>query len=63
MNHLAHIVLAGTDEGLRLGAFLGDHVKGRADLDDLPSGWAAGVVLHRRIDSLSDAHPAVQAVL
>lgn len=63
MNHLAHIVLAGPDEGLRLGAFLGDHIKGRADLEGLPPGWAAGVVLHRRIDSLSDAHPAVTTVL
>lgn len=63
MNHLAHIVLAGPDEGLRLGAFLGDHVKGRAELDELPADWAAGVVLHRRIDSFSDAHPAVTGVL
>lgn len=63
MNHLAHVVLAGPEEGLRLGAFLGDHVKGRQALHDLPAGWAAGVELHRRIDSLSDAHPAVLALL
>lgn len=63
MNHLAHVVLAGTDEGLRLGAFLGDHIKGRAALNELPPDWAAGVILHRRIDTLSDAHPAVTAVL
>ncbi|WP_376695016.1 acyl carrier protein phosphodiesterase [Wenzhouxiangella sp. EGI_FJ10305] len=63
MNHLAHVVLAGSDEGLRLGAFLGDHVKGRAALDELPASWAAGVELHRRIDSLSDAHPAVVGLL
>lgn len=63
MNHLAHVVLAGPDEGLRLGAFLGDHVKGREALADLPPGWAAGVELHRRIDSFSDGHPAVLALL
>lgn len=63
MNHLAHVVLAGPDEGLRLGAFLGDHVKGRDVLEDMPASWAAGVELHRRIDSLTDRHPAVLALL
>lgn len=63
MNHLAHVVLAGAPEGLRLGAFLGDHVKGRQALAELPAGWAAGVELHRRIDTLSDAHPAVFGLL
>lgn len=59
MNHLAHLVLAGADPGLRLGALLGDHVKGKAALDDWPETWAAGIRLHRRIDSLCDGHPAV----
>ena len=63
MNHLAHVVLAGADEGLRLGAFLGDHVKGRDALHELPPDWAAGVELHRWIDSFSDAHPAVRSLL
>lgn len=63
MNHLAHVVLAGPDDGLRLGAFLGDHVRGRQALAALPQGWADGVLLHRRIDTLSDAHPAVGALL
>ena len=63
MNHLAHVVLAGTREGFRLGAFLGDHVKGRLALADLPADWAAGVELHRRVDTLSDAHPAVTGLL
>jgi acyl carrier protein phosphodiesterase len=59
MNHLAHIVLAGPNPGLRLGAFLGDHVKGRRPLEALPVDWARGVVLHRRIDGYCDQHPAV----
>ncbi len=63
MNHLAHIVLAGPDEGCRLGAFLGDHVRGRRALEELPADWAVGVMLHRRIDSLSDSHPAVRELL
>lgn len=63
MNHLAHVVLAGPDDGMRLGAFLGDHVRGRDALTLLPPQWAAGVMLHRRIDTLSDAHPAVNDLL
>ncbi len=63
MNHLAHVVLAGSREGFRLGAFLGDHVKGRQALAELPAGWAAGVELHRRVDTLSDSHPAVSGLL
>lgn len=63
MNHLAHVVLAGPSEGLRIGAFLGDHVKGRRALEALPPDWAAGVMLHRRIDATCDAHPAVAALL
>lgn len=63
MNHLAHVVLAGPEEGMRLGAFLGDHIKGREALRELPGDWAAGVLLHRRIDALSDAHPAVRGLL
>lgn len=63
MNHLAHVVLAGPGSGMRLGAFLGDHIKGREALQELPDDWAAGVVLHRRIDSLADAHPAVTGLL
>jgi acyl carrier protein phosphodiesterase len=63
MNHLAHVVLAGPQPGLRLGAFLGDHVRGRLALSQLPPEWAAGVMLHRRIDSISDAHPQVRELL
>ncbi len=63
MNHLAHIVLAGPGEGFRLGAFLGDHVRGRQALGRMPPDWAAGVMLHRRIDSLCDAHPSVATLL
>lgn len=63
MNHLAHVVLAGPDEGFRLGAFLGDHLKGRQALDLLPPSWKAGVLLHRFIDTTSDSHPAVHGLL
>lgn len=59
MNHLAHVLLAGPHPDHRLGAFLGDHVKGTAALDALPPEVAIGVRLHRKIDCWSDAHPAV----
>ena len=59
MNHLAHVVLAGADPDDRLGAFLGDQVKGIDALDALPAGLARGVRLHRKIDVWSDSHPAV----
>lgn len=59
MNHLAHVVLAGPDPDDRLGAFLGDHVKGVHALEALPAGLARGVRLHRKIDTWADSHPAV----
>ncbi|NKI35240.1 DUF479 domain-containing protein [Wenzhouxiangella sp. XN79A] len=63
MNHLAHLVLAGERPDDRLGALLGDHLKGRAVLDTLRPGLARGVRLHRRIDAWSDADPAVRELV
>lgn len=60
MNHLAHVLLAGDDEALRLGALLGDFVHGAPD-PALPAGVAAGIRLHRAIDTFTDAHPEVAA--
>lgn len=57
MNFLAHALLAGAAPADRLGAVLGDFVKGPLPAG-LPSDVAAGVALHRRIDSFADAHPA-----
>ncbi len=63
MNHLAHLALADGDDGLRLGALLGDYVKGQDALARLPSTWSRGVRLHRKIDAWSDHHPAVRTFL
>ncbi len=60
MNYLAHALLAGEDRGNRLGALLGDFVKGRLPAG-LPAEVAAGVRLHRAIDSYTDTHPAFGA--
>lgn len=59
MNYLAHVYLAGDAESDRLGGLMGDFVKGPLPCG-LPSDLAAGVALHRRIDSYADAHPAFQ---
>lgn len=57
MNFLAHAMLAGPEPADRLGGMLGDFVKGPLPAG-LPPAVAAGVELHRRIDSFADAHPA-----
>lgn len=60
MNFLAHALLAGPLAEDRVGGVIGDFVKGH--LQPLPPGLSAalaeGVMLHRRIDSYADAHPA-----
>lgn len=60
MNHLAHAVLAGDDEGLRLGGVMGDFVRGTPD-PHLPASVIAGIRLHRAIDSFTDRHAEVVA--
>ena len=60
MNFLAHAYLAGPAPADRLGGMLGDFVKGPLPAG-LPEEVAAGVALHRRIDSFADAHPAFRA--
>ncbi|MDX1625075.1 MAG: ACP phosphodiesterase [Wenzhouxiangellaceae bacterium] len=63
MNHLAHLVLAGPETGDRLGALLGDHLKGSSILERLPPDVARGVRLHRAIDRWSDTDPAVTGLV
>ncbi len=59
MNFLAHLVLAGDDDSLRLGAMLGDFVRGSRGLDAYPSDIQFGILLHRHIDSFTDSLPDV----
>jgi acyl carrier protein phosphodiesterase len=60
MNFLAHLVLAGDDEALRLGAMLGDFVRGRAALKRYPEDVREGIRLHRHIDAHIDALPEIE---
>ena len=59
MNFLAHLQLAGDDDGLRLGALLGDFIKGQRALRKYPQAVQDGIRLHRFIDIKTDEHEAV----
>jgi acyl carrier protein phosphodiesterase len=59
MNFLAHLLLAGDDEGLRLGAMLGDFVRGNPRGLNLSAATHKGILLHRFIDQHIDALPDV----
>ena len=56
MNHLAHLLLAERSNGLLVGGFLGDFVKGRLK-GDRPTAIEQGIKLHRYIDHFTDHHP------
>ena len=59
MNFLAHCVLGSEDPDLIVGGFLGDFVKGPVP-DDMPTGVARGIRLHRRIDAYSNTQPDIR---
>lgn len=59
MNFLAHFYLSFGKEDAMLGNFLADFLKNR-DLPLLSNEVRAGVMLHRAIDTFTDAHPAVR---
>lgn len=56
MNYLAHLLLAGPDEGMRLGALIGDFMAGMG-VEEFAADVQAGIWLHRKIDRWTDAHP------
>ncbi|TKI06367.1 DUF479 domain-containing protein [Martelella alba] len=59
MNFLAHLHLAATAGSSLLGNLMADYVRGNPD-GRYPPAVAAGIRLHRRIDGLTDTHPAVR---
>jgi acyl carrier protein phosphodiesterase len=63
LNFLAHLLLASDDEGLRLGAMLGDFVRGRDALSRYDKATRLGIRLHRHIDASTDSLPAVADLL
>ena len=56
MNYLAHLYLAERSAGGLLGSLFGDFVKGPLG-DGYAEAIRRGIVLHRSIDSFTDAHP------
>jgi acyl carrier protein phosphodiesterase len=59
MNFLSHLYLSGNSEGLIIGNFIADSVKG-SDLSYYPPEIQKGIMLHRKIDTFTDAHPIVE---
>ncbi|GEQ87233.1 ACP phosphodiesterase [Patiriisocius marinistellae] len=59
MNFLAHIYLSGEDEGITIGNFIADGIKGKKYLK-FPPQIQKGILLHRGIDSYTDHHPTVR---
>ena len=59
MNFLAHLYLSGDSEGLRIGNFIADSVKGH-DYEQYSAEIRQGILLHRKIDTFTDTHPIVE---
>lgn len=56
MNFLAHIYLSGNNDLLKIGNFMADSIRGNSYLD-FPKDIKNGIILHRAIDTFTDAHP------
>lgn len=57
MNYLAHIFLSGDQPDIMIGNFIADSIKG-SKYDTYPPEIQKGILLHRQIDTKTDAHPA-----
>jgi acyl carrier protein phosphodiesterase len=55
MNFLAHIYLSGNNDMLKIGNFMADSIRGHHYLD-YPDDIRKGILLHRYIDTFTDAH-------
>lgn len=62
MNYLAHLYLSGKSDEVMLGNFIGDYVKGAQYLH-YSDEVQRGILLHRAIDSFTDAHPTVKEAM
>lgn len=56
MNFLAHIYLSGNNDHIKIGNFMADGIRGK-HYEHLPADIQKGIVLHRAIDTFTDAHP------
>jgi len=56
MNFLAHIYLSDDNDLIKIGNFMADGIRGK-HYGHLPADVQKGIVLHRAIDTFTDAHP------
>jgi len=56
MNFLAHIYLSGDNDLMKIGNFMADGIHGK-HFDTFPPEIQKGIILHRSIDTFTDAHP------
>jgi acyl carrier protein phosphodiesterase len=56
MNFLAHIYLSGNNDSIKIGNFMADGIRGK-QFEDFPAEIKKGILLHRAIDTYTDAHP------
>jgi acyl carrier protein phosphodiesterase len=59
MNFLAHIYLSGDNDLLKIGNFMADGIHGK-NFDAFPLDIQKGIILHREIDTFTDAHPILR---
>ena len=59
MNFLAHIYLSGENAPVKIGNFIADSIRGKKYLE-YPPDIQRGILLHRNIDTFTDAHPTVR---
>lgn len=58
MNYLAHFYLSDNKEGLIIGNYIADDVKGK-DFSNYSEEVQKGILLHRKIDDYTDSHDDV----
>lgn len=56
MNFLAHIYLSGDNDLIKIGNFMADGIRGK-HFETYPIDVQKGIILHRAIDTFTDAHP------
>ncbi len=59
MNFLAHLYLSKNNDEIMIGNFIADHIKGNK-FSHFPENIQKGILLHRAIDSYTDAHEIVR---
>lgn len=59
MNFLAHIYLSFGNDEITIGNFIADSIRGNKH-KHLPLNVQKGIILHRAIDTFTDAHPTVR---